>query len=149
MQLAIHNKDLIFTIRPHPVLTWGELKNRIEYDVEKIKNVKISSNKSIIDDLKVSNMCIYWSSAACIEALKMGIPVIHFKIDKTFSFDPLFNCKYLKWDIVDDFSFNNVIDQINKIDINKYEEIRKNAENYLNDYLVKVTKENIDKFINE
>ena len=33
--------------------------------------------------------------------------------------------------------------------INEYEQIRENSENYINDYLVKVTKENIEKFINE
>ena len=37
LQIAIHNKNLLFTIRPHPVLKWIDLKKRIEEIERKLK----------------------------------------------------------------------------------------------------------------
>ena len=148
-ELANNNPNLNFIIRPHPVLKWVELKNKISPIFLSLKNIKISKNKSIIDDLVLSNLCLYWSSAACIEAIKMGLPVIHFKMETTFSFDPLFSCKYLKWDIEDNDSFVKVINYINKIDKLEYKKLLQYSENYINEYLIKANQKKIESFVNE
>ena len=79
----------------------------------------------------------------------MGLPVIHFKMESTFSFDPLFSCKYLKWDIEDNDSFVKVINYINKIDKLEYKKLLQYSENYINEYLIKANQKKIESFVNE
>ena len=55
-------------------------KEIITKDINESKNCLISRTIDIIDDFKNSDVCLYWSSASSLEALKMGIPVIHYSI---------------------------------------------------------------------
>lgn len=143
--LAKNHKDISFIIREHPVLKWSEFEKKLNFNIENINNLSLSKNENLIDDIYNSNLCIYWSSAACIEAIKMGMPVIHYKMNTTFSFDPLFDCKYLKWEIEDENSFKEIIRIINNITMDDYKQLLKNSNKYINDYFIDANHDNIKK----
>jgi len=67
--------DFKILVRDHP-LQLEENKLALKSAIKDFKNVKLSSNKYIEEDLKVSKAVITFSSSSAVDALLHGIPVI-------------------------------------------------------------------------
>ena len=91
-----------------------------------------------MDDLKSSDVCIYWGSTVCIEALSIGLPIINFNKNDIFSYDPLFQCNNLKWSLSEKELLINIIDNINNLDNESLEFEKKKAMKYIQNYLTKI-----------
>jgi hypothetical protein len=139
-------KEYTFIIRTHPLLQWADIQKKIKYDDKQFTNVKISYNTTLIDDLNQAEICIYWGSTVALEALAMGIPLIHYDKQKIFSFDPLFRCDYLKWTVTENDTLPEVINTIISLSDVEFAHQANQARAYIRSYFYPVTNENIAKF---
>ena len=140
-------KDYNFIIRTHPVLPWKDIRKNIKYDINRLSNVTLSFNKTLIDDLNQTDICIYWGSTVALEALNMGIPLIHYDIESILSYDPLFRSNYLKWMVTDNDSFPEVIERIISLSDEEYSRQANLAKAYMKSYFYPVSDENMSKFL--
>jgi len=141
------NEKLNLIIRTHPLLPWEKLKSRISCDINELTHVSISENRNILDDLADADVCIYWGSTVALEALSMGVPVIHFKMDTIMNYDPLFELEDLKWVVRKGDSLEKVIMQINGLSDVEYQYQAGQAQQYIGRYFHPVTEENLKKFL--
>lgn len=140
-------RDYNFIIRTHPILPWDKIQKNIKYDINQFPNIMLSNNISLADDLIQANICIYWGSTVALEALSMGIPIIHYDMQTILSYDPLFRCNYLKWSVTDYDSISNVIEVINSLTDEEYQYQAFKAKDYVKSHFYPVTEKNMNKFI--
>ena len=107
----------------------------------------ISENKSLDHDFKTSDICIYWGSAVCLDAIKYGLPVVHFDEGNYLSYDPLFELTQFKWIINNINDLEIIIKKINELNNSEFENIRKNAQYYVDKYLHSINQKDINKFL--
>jgi len=145
-QLMLHPKFHL-TIRMHPLLPFDSIKHNLDYNVDTIKNITISRHKSLLEDLKMADIVIYRGSTVSLEALYMGIPVIHFDDGSFLSEDPLFLSKSLKWTVSKSDKLTDVIESIYNLDnASKIEQLKK-ARAYIGNYFHPITEKNLQKFL--
>ena len=142
--IGSQNESLLnynITIRTHKVLPWKKIKKLTTVSASSIKHFIISEDKSLTDDLNNADVCLYWGSTVCIEALSLGIPLINYNNETILSYDPLFNCQSLKWEFKESDSLKKIIEKIDKIDSYILLEEKKTAMNYIYSYLSPPTKD--------
>jgi len=142
-----NNLDYKLIIRPHPACPWEYLKKAIHYDIEKSSNVSISKNTTVLEDLQKVDIVIYWGSTVALEAISMGIPIIHYDMQSVLSYDPMFECNDFKWIVTENDSLLDKIEYIYSLNDNEYYNRAQKAKNYINRYFHPVTEENLKKFI--
>ncbi len=140
------NKNFNITIRTHPVLPWKVIKKLLNLSSTS-DNIIISENKSLHHDFKRSDICIYWGSAVCLDAIKYGLPVVHFDEGKYLSYDPLFELNQFKWIIKRTNDLEIIIKKIDNLKASEFENKRKNAQDYVDKYLHSINQEDINKFL--
>ena len=140
-------KKLNFVIRPHPMLPLSDILTKTDYPIIDHNNVTVSFN-SLINDLKSSDLCIYWGSTVSLEAIKMGIPIVHFRNNSILDYDPLYNFHYLKWIINYKSDLSKTIEKINSINSNKYKSLIRKSNIFLENFFFKVNNNNVKKFLN-
>ena len=113
MLKLINNKlleinNIYFIFRTHPLI------NIVRDFSENIinKNIIFSKEANIKKDFKSCDMILYSGSSACIEATMNGLIPINYKIEKFFSYDPLY--KVNKFIVADQQQLYNIILQIKK-----------------------------------
>jgi hypothetical protein len=82
-----------------------------------------------------------------LEALSMGMPLIHFDMQIYLSYDPLFRCKYLKWIVNNNVSLHDVIEIIDSMSDEEYDRQVFKAKKYIESYFYPVTDERLSKFL--
>ena len=92
-------KDFRVIIRTHPARPFDRIRKDLCFDIDLHKNFSVSNQKSLKEDLEDVDILIYWGSTVSLEALMMGIPVIHVSLDDIVKVDPLFDCSHLKWTV--------------------------------------------------
>ena len=140
-------KDYNFIIRTHPALTWGNIQDNIKFDINRFSNVTLSRNTTLIDDLNQTDICIYWGSTVALEALSMGIPLIHYDIQSILSYDPLFRCNHLKWTLTNKDSLLRIIKTIKSLSNEEYTKQANLAKAYIKRYFYSVSEKNMSKFV--
>ena len=140
------NKNFNIIIRTHPVLPWKQIKNLLNISYTSHKII-ISENNSLHHDFKRSDICIYWGSAVCLDAIKYGLPVVHFDEGNYLSYDPLFELTQFKWIINNINDLEIIIKKINELNNSEFENIRKNAQSYVDKYLHSINQKDINKFL--
>ena len=93
-------------IRTHSELPFSDILSMATNELVYNENIKLSEGTSLSADLNTSDMCIYWGSAVALEALSLGIPLIHFDMQTPLSYDPLLDFDALKWQV----SFNDQLE---------------------------------------
>ncbi len=134
-------------IRTHPVLPWNYFEKKFGYEISRIPNFKISHGSTLTDDLNWAGLVIYWGSTVVLEALKMGKPAIHFNIGSVLSFDPLFECHFLKWIITPEDSLSKVLESVDQLPDDQWSIQQLAAQNYIDRYFYPILKENLRKFL--
>ena len=105
------------------------------------------SGLSLEEDLFNADLCIYWGSTVALEALSMGIPLIHYNMQTKLSFDPLFRCNNLKWNVTNNDSLCELIETINSLSNKEYIWKTNQAKEYINRYFYPVNDNNMSKFL--
>ena len=123
------------------------IQQNINYDIRKLSNVALSINPYLIDDLRKTDICIYWGSTVSLEALNMGIPLIHYEIESSLSYDPLFQSNYFKWIVTHNDSLPEVIKNIMSLSDKEYFLQANLAKGYINRYFYPVSEEYMSKFL--
>lgn len=88
--LAIHNVNLNFIIRFHPLIAKNKLLRKNPVLQNKPKNLCIS-NLSLEEDLKRANHVIFRGSSAVIKAIEFGLYPCYYKIENELSINPLYS----------------------------------------------------------
>lgn len=142
-------KDSPYTviIRTHPVLPIKKLRRKLVKEFGSSPNVQISKQKSLKQDIESADMVIYWGSTVGLEALSMGKPVVHFQTGSVLSYDPLFECKHLKWVVSESDSLQKTVEAIYSLPDGDFYDQQKNAKSYLRTYFHPVTEERLQKFL--
>ena len=136
-------------IRSHPVLPLNRMAHKLDYRINDIQNFDVSCNPSLKKDIEWADIVIYWGTTVALEALSMGKPVIHYEMDSVLSYDPLFDCNYLKWVVSDKDSLIPAIDEIYSLNDEQFAREQRNAKSYLSRYFFPVTEEGLNKFLVE
>ena len=142
------NTDYTVMIRTHPVLGWEYFKKEHGLDIDSYSNFSVSTGRSLKEDFDWADMVVYWGSTVAVEALNMGLPVIHFEMDSILSYDPLFECDYLKWSVEDKDTLKDTIDGIYRLSDNEYDLEQEKAREYLRRYFLPVNEERMERFVN-
>ncbi|MBF0594893.1 MAG: hypothetical protein HQL22_07985 [Candidatus Omnitrophica bacterium] len=132
-------KGVEVVFRTHPVLPWCYFKDHYGYDLQKIPHFRVSAGTSLIDDINHADVVVYWGTTVSMEALVLGRPVIHFDNGSWLSFDPLFNCRHLKWDIKPQEDLKPLLDKVFSISDNDFALAFSAARGYLKEYFYPVS----------
>jgi hypothetical protein len=134
-------------IRTHPVLPIKRLRHNLVKGFGSCANFQISMNRTLKQDIESADMVMYWGSTVGMEALSMGKPVIHFHTESVLSYDPLFECKHLKWVVSESDSLQKIVEAIYSLPDDDFFGQQKNAKSYLRSYFHPVTEERLQKFV--
>lgn len=134
-------------IRTHPERPYDKIRRDLCFEISKQKNFSLSHSRHVKGELMASDIVIYWGSTVSLEALKMGIPVIHVDLEDIISVDPLLDCKYLKWTAKDTRELVKAISDIYRLSGEQYIEQHRKAESYIEEYLQKVTDKRLEEFL--
>ena len=133
-------------LRSHPFMPIDLIMKERHLSLD--TNFSISENSRFEDDLKDASLFIYIDTTSSIEALMLGIPVVHIDFKEPTSPDPLFKLNSLKFTVSAEKdklcdSIENIYGMDNEEYFKKYEE----AVSYLKDYFHPVEEKYLKEFI--
>jgi len=139
------------TLRPHPSLPIRLFQNKIKYDLSNSLNFRISNGISLKQDIESNDIVIYFGSTVAFESLSKGKPVIHISLNKKsfLSYDPLFECSYLKAVVSEQDSLIDKIEKLYNMNDQEFYSEKQKARLYLNHYFYPVNEEALQKFLNK
>ena len=141
-----NNHEYNITFRFHPFLPYKTYKRENRFNLDDLSNAKLSVS-TLEQDLLNHDLCIYLGSTVALEALSLGIPLIHYNMQSVLSPDPLFRCNHLKWIVTENDSLHEVIETIDSLSDEEYEKQADMAKKYIKSYFYPVTDENMSKFL--
>ena len=140
-------RDIEITIRTHPVLPYSTIEHKIRHDIDSYPHVSLSIGKALMEDLSECDVLMYWGSTLGIEAMKLGIPIIHFDTGSLLSYDPLFEFKEFKHIVNTNSRLGDVLDKIFGMNSDEMSMYRDWAGEYIDRYFYLVTEENLELFL--
>jgi len=149
LQQLGNNDTYKILIRTHPVLPIKKIQHKLIAPLKNFHNVTVSDGKSrsLKENIQEAEVVMYWGSTVGMEALWMGKPVIHFDNGSVLSYDPLFDCPYLKWSVNEHSSLISALNDIVAMGDQEFQGQERKAKKYLHQYFHNVTEENIKKFL--
>lgn len=141
-------KQYKIRLRPHPALPFPSISEHLSFDIKSTPNVHVSQNARSEKDLEEIDIVVYRGSSLCLEALKMGIPVIYISLKTDIlSVDPLFECSNLKWSVRDEQELRSAVEAVYSMSGEEYKSELLKARNYLDSYVHEITEERLKEFI--
>jgi len=147
LRQLMNKPEYTVTIRTHPVLPLKSFKGKLIADPESMPNFNLSTGRSLKDDIMSADIIIYWGTTVALEGLSMGKPVIHYDMGTVLSYDPLFECRSLKWTVTRETSLHETIQAIYNLSDEEFYRQQEEAKRYLGSYFYPVTEDNMQKFI--
>jgi len=141
------NEQYKIIIRTHPALPLERFTHKLEFDIFAMNNFSISSNISVKKDIQEADILVYHASTISLEALMMGIPVIHIDFNDILSFDPLIGCDSFKWIVTKDGDFIKTLENIYQLSDDEYYDQQLKARKYAENYVYNITNERLDEFL--
>ena len=135
------------TIRPHPIMPVERIKHLIPYDLEGLNRITISEEAFVLDDLEKADMVIYWGSTVALEAIRLGIPLIRYRMKNLLSYDPLFEFNHFKWECSEGDSLIDIIEYIYELSDEEFSKRAQEAGKYMDRYFHPVNDSNLNKFV--
>ncbi|HMB45876.1 MAG TPA: hypothetical protein VKL21_08645, partial [Candidatus Methanoperedens sp.] len=132
-------------IRCHPIVNLEQIRKRLNFNHD--EKFSVSSIANIKEDLRRVDIVIYTSTTVCIEALMMGIPVIHIDLNEPITIDPLFRMNDLKWVVTKEEELPMIIENIYALDGLELSELQDKARKAIQDYLSEVNEDKLKEFI--
>jgi len=145
-QMGGHTKYQL-TFRFHPALPYEKFNREYGFSLDNSANSVVSA-QVLQADLEDHDLCIYWGSTVAIEALYVGMPLIHFDLEEELSVDPLFRCKYLKKIATKKSSLIELIYDMEKLRTREYEHEVTSGRQYARNYFASVTDRSYEIFLN-
>lgn len=140
-------QDTVFRFRAHPVLPLDRFLERLEQNLAEYPNVEKSRAAKVEEDVAECDAVLYWGSTVCMEALMMGVPVIHFDRGDRPSYDPLFEgCAY-QWIVAGDKPLAAVLAQLRSLPQQERDERAASARAYAASHFHPVTPQRLDAFL--
>jgi len=136
-----------FLIRCHPILPFEDIVRMLPKRTIIPKNVIISDNNEVINDACQADVLLYWGTAVAVEAIKLGLPVIHFNRGDFFSYDPLFELTDFKWTVNRGSELSKLLIKIWDLTNEQFEQQKTKARTYVRGYFNPITDENLAPFI--
>ena len=81
--------ELVFTLRPHPVVSIAMMRARHEWLREPPANISFSMNKTLGEECAQARYCLYRGSSAVIHAVLAGVKPYYLARPGELNFDPL------------------------------------------------------------
>lgn len=134
-------------LRCHPALSLDHFKKKLDFDISIWGILSLSKKNDVMDDLHEADMVIYDASTISLEAISMGIPIIHIALNDIISFDPVINCTHLKWVVKYEKDLPGAIENIYQLSDDEYTGEQTKAREYVKNYLHKVTDDRLAEFI--
>ncbi len=134
-------------MRTHPILPVENFRHLLRKDLDQVKNLTISKGRTLKEDLEWADIVIYWGSTVGLEALSMGKPVINFDTGDILSYDPLFDCSFLKWQVNSKIVLKPVIEAIYGLPLIEFTQKQKMAQEYMNRYFYRITSPLLTRFM--
>ncbi|MFC1941140.1 hypothetical protein ACFLWL_01840, partial [Chloroflexota bacterium] len=134
-------------VRTHPALPPERFIDGLDFDISSCKNISISTSTSVKQDLQDADILIYEGTAMAIEALVMGMPVIHIALNEIISPDPLFQCEHFKYTGGREEDLPKTIETIYQLTDDEYYYQQMMAMKYVRDYVFDITEERLGEFI--
>lgn len=132
-------------LRCHPIVNFETIKKRLYFNPE--EKFIVSRIANIKEDLRSADIVIYTGTTVCIEALMMGIPVIHIDLEEPITIDPLFRMNDLKWVATKEEELPMIIEYINALGGSELLELQDKARKTIQDYLSEVNEDKLKEFI--
>lgn len=110
-------------------------------------NFIVSENISMEEEMKRCSVVLYTWTTVCLEALKMGRPVIYLDVNYPYEVDPLFECAHLRGVCRKPGDLIGKIDRMRSLDDRTYNEELVKAGRYLKDYFMPVEKKRLSVFM--
>jgi len=123
-----------FTFRAHPVLPFERIASRLAYRPPRLRGVQVSTGKSLTEDLEACDVVLYWGTTVALQAILAGKPVIHFRQNDIFSFDPLFNLEAFKWTVDASTNLQVCLEAIRALADEDYYASQEKAAEYVRNY---------------
>ena len=133
--------------RAHPALPWRYIKAHLRCDINSCGSFSVSDNTSVGMDLETADIVVYDASSIAIEALRMGIPVIHVELNGLLSFDPLVGFSDFKWTVRSAKDCKGAIRNIDELSDDEYEARQVKAREYADDYAYEITEARLCEFL--
>jgi hypothetical protein len=138
--------DHEFVIRSHPTLPWSSLSARFGCSLEGYPNLSLSK-AGLQEELKASEIVIYWQSTVSLEAACMGKPVVNFSPPCMLTFDPMYTCNFLRWEAGPKSSLKEILAAIDTLSDKEYAQDYLRVRQFARDYLYPVTPERVKEFL--
>lgn len=136
----------IVTFRFHPAFGYRQMRSYLVSAIPESEMLRISTEPSIQTELEKTDVLLYWGSAVSLEAIAMGIPVIHFDKGGIQNFDPLFECKGIHFRISPEENLVKLLNQLKSLPVKRLEMLRKKSNLYMQDYFHSVTPKRLQLF---
>lgn len=137
--------DYLIKIRPHPITDFN--KALVIYKPRNFNYVLEGSETALYDSLKSSDIVLYASSTAGIEALSIGKPLVYIDFGDFINPDPLFNFSDFKWKCENPDDLVKVLGEIRSLDEVSLKEKQRKGMLYAREYFYPVNSENIKAFL--
>jgi len=148
MKQAVILSNVKFIVRAHPVIPLELLMKLIKMRREDMpKNMEESHSIEVLDDLKKSDVVLYWGSTISVEALMMGKPLICFNRGDALSYDPLYKFNSFKWSVDSNMNLADIIKEIQLMDKKEHNRRRNESIAYAKEYFIEPNQENMRLFI--
>lgn len=134
-------------IRTHPVLPFQKILDALNYSSALPENLQISEGKGLVDDIKMTDVVLYWGSTVALESIRLGRPVIHFDTGSCFIYDPLFDLHEFKWTVNQFQPLEPVIDTICTLPHESFQQLWNKAREYVQAYHYPLTTSRIQSFV--
>lgn len=133
-------------LRFHPVTPIKDVFDSMGFDIP--GNFVVSDNPPMHTEMERCCVVLYTWTTVCLEALKMGRPVIYLDANYPLEVDPLFECGHLKGICRRPNELIEKIERMLNINDDIYKAELEKAQEYLDDYFMPVNDRNIRSFIN-
>jgi hypothetical protein len=132
-------------LREHPAMTLQDLK----IDLARLNGVaglEISKGP-LKQDLDRAGAVLFRESTVALEAIALGIPVVHWDSGQILSNDPLFYCMDYKWTVSKGSDLSQTLEKICSLSVKDLESSHQEAMKYLRRYFHPVTDVALENFL--
>jgi len=131
-------------LRFHPAIQIEKALKRINFSLP--NNFIISDNPPVHKELERCSVVLYTFTTVCLEALKMGRPVIYLDVNYPLELDPLFEYSGLKSTCRNPAELKGKIETFRRMDESIFTKELNKANNYLNEYFGQVNDQALNVF---
>ena len=107
----------------------------------------VSSTASLKQELQEVDIVLHEGSTLAVEALVLGVPVIHVDLNDIASWDSLFECKRFRWVVTREEYLPKTIELIYSLSDGEYYRQQAQARQYIEDLANEVTEQRLNDFI--